>query len=177
MKIFKIIIFLAIFSSNFVYGQKEQATPSVDVTDLKHSESIKGNNVNINDSSLDKYVGTWTWKSGTKSLTVTFNKKLVHYGGNNNVLDVTILIGTYQYSNNGKEISSSSDNFLSGSSGGKSDTINLFISNNLRKTTVALLVLYLNSNSIQLELDNKRFESKNDKNFEFPSPVILTKQK
>jgi len=59
MKIFKIIILFGIFSGNAAYcQQKTQARDSIEVTALKCPGAIRGNNVHINDSNLDKYVGT-----------------------------------------------------------------------------------------------------------------------
>lgn len=177
MKIYKIIILLALSNVSTAYcQQKEQTIKTIDVKDLKHPESIKSNNLNIKDSSLDKYVGTWIWKDSDKSLTVIFNKKITHYGGNDNVLDVEMLSGSYQYLVSGKLIISVGNRDFNASSGGKKDTVNVFIDIMSRKTSVALLAIYLNSNSIRLELDNNRFEFKNDKDFELPNPIVLVRQ-
>jgi hypothetical protein len=177
MKIYKIIILLALSNVSTAYcQQKKQTIKTIDVKDLKHPESIKSNNLNIKDSSLDKYVGTWIWKDSDKSLTVIFNKKITHYGGNDNVLDVEMLSGSYQYLVSGKLIISVGNRDFNASSGGKKDTVNVFIDIMSRKTSVALLAIYLNSNSIRLELDNNRFEFKNDKDFELPNPIVLVRQ-
>ena len=174
MKIYKIIILLSLLTVSTAYcQQKEQTVKTIDVTGLKHPESIQNNNLNIKDSSLDKYIGTWIWHEGSRNLTVVFNKKTTHYGSNGNVLDVEVLTGSYQYFINGRSVS---NNSFTASSGGKKDTVNVFIDISSRKTTVALLAIYLNNNSIKLELDNNRFEFKNDKDFELPTPIVLIKQ-
>jgi hypothetical protein len=173
MKIFKLIFIPAIFIANFAYCQ----TGSIDVSDFAHSGGkIKGKDLILTDRSLDKYVGTWIWTDGKKSLKISFVKETHHYGKNNKVLDLDILRGSYELSENGKIILNSSSKEFSGYSAGKTDTLNVFVDFLSRQTQVALFIIYLNSTSIRLELDSNRFEYKNDKNYEFKKPIILTKK-
>ena len=169
---------MAIFATNFAYGQqKKSATTTIDAAELiKNPKAIKGNNLILKDSALDKYAGTWIWKNGNKSLTIQLSTKLYQLGDSNHIVDVTFLSGYYQYIVDGKVIYFISGKDISGSSGGKKDTVNVFMDIKSRNTQVALLAIYLPDHTLKLEVEKNRFEFKNDKNFELPTPLILTKQ-
>jgi len=169
--------YILIFCINgVVYSQqKKQAVDTVDAHEL-YSKARKSDKVYIKDKSLDKYTGTWVWKSGDKSLIITLNKTMHHFGKNGHILDMEMISGQYQYLENGKLIASASGQDIGGSSGGKKDTVDIFVDIKSRKSHVALLLIYLNNNSLELKLNNTMFEYKNDKNFELPLPLVLTKQ-
>lgn len=177
MKNLKITFIILLGGLTVAHGQQNQhKINSVDVATASRSEALKGNDLNLTDSNLDKYAGTWVWKSGNKTLTLKLKKETIHYGRNNHVLDLEVISGNYEYLANGKTISNFSDNEVKGSSGGKKDTINVFVDVKTRKTMAALLLTYLNSNTVKLELDKNKFEFKNDKNFELPNSIVLIKQ-
>jgi hypothetical protein len=138
--------------------------------------ALKGIDIVINDASIDKYVGTWVWSDGANSFKINFVKKTHHYGANGNILDMEILTGSYEFYKNGKLITMDSDKGFSGSSGGKTDTVNLFITIKSRKSQVALLAIYLPDHTLKLEVEKNRFEFRNDKNFDLTEPIVLTKQ-
>ncbi|MBS1532004.1 MAG: hypothetical protein JSU01_17015 [Bacteroidetes bacterium] len=167
------IALMIMLGSNIVYSQEKQSVTAIEATDLKHPESIKGKNLKVNDSSLDKYEGTWTWSDDGKSLKIKFVKQVHHYGSKDKVLDMEVITGSYNFSENGKTTVYASNEDFIGSSGGKNDSLNVFMVINSRKTRVALLVTYINKNKIKLELEKNRFEFKNDKSFEIQDPIFL----
>jgi hypothetical protein len=178
MKIIKIVIILTVFASNYVYGQqKNEPIDTINANQLNHSGAIKGNKVYIKAPELNKFVGRWAWKDGSKNLSLTLNKTVYHYGRGGNILDMEIISGSYSYLKNGEKVTLSADSALGGSSANNKDTLNIFIDVKSRKKRVALLAIYQPDNTIKLELDKNRFEFKNDENFELPMPLILTKQK
>lgn len=56
------------------------------------------------DNDLDKFIGTWKYTSGTTSLTITLQKKIMQPFNDNNVhYYEDIIIGEYKYIENGVE--------------------------------------------------------------------------
>jgi len=169
MKTLKITIFFAICASA-AYSQ--QSVDTIDINNLHHSRAGKNHSVFVKDRSLNKYIGTWAGKDGADLFKLTFQK----YNHNLNNLSMESLKGSYEHIKNGKEAYSLSNNNLDASSGGKKDTLNVFIAIKSLNAAAALLAIYQKDGTIKLELEKNRFEFKKDKNFEFPDYIILTRQ-
>jgi hypothetical protein len=169
-----IIIILTLSISNAAYcQQKEHPVTTIDAATLRHHpEAAKGDNVKIIDTNLNKYVGTWVWKQGNKSLTLKLFKQMTHIGKNNYI---ELLSGSYLYIDGRNETVSSPNDGLYASIGDSSDILDIVVSMKSHKHNVALLASYLTVNSIKLQVNKNKFEFKNDQKFEL-SPVILTKQ-
>ena len=157
------------------YAQKKITTLSA--SDLHKPGALNGTDFIITDNNLDKFIGTWAWKDGSKQLTFNFVKDVYHYGKGGHVLDLAILKADYLFTVNGKIVAKSEKEYPAiGTSIGRKDSIDLIVGNSTRTKSTFLLLAFMSDHSINVEVNNNVFEHSNDPKFELPTPITLTKK-
>lgn len=176
MKSFQFLFVLLAFAFSGAYAQRKITV--ISAKDLNKQGAVNGTDLVITDDNLDKYVGTWLWKDGSRQLKINLSKAVQHYGANNHVLDLALLKGDYSYLVDGKVVlKPSKEHPAIGASGGKRDTVDLLFENDQKKpmTVTYLYLTFVSATTLHLELHNNVFEHQNDSHFELPVPLTLTR--
>ena len=95
--IFKILSVLFLISC-----KAQTITPLYPVDSSPTNEIIVNQYYKDVDNDYNPYVGTWKWESGNNSLTIIFNKVVYNNNGHGDFSD--LLVGEYQYIENGVEL-------------------------------------------------------------------------
>ena len=123
----------------------------------KNSSFVPVDNLNL--ALMDKYAGTWEWKSGTSSFTLVLKKQQI-------ATRLQILNGWYRYVKNGKtiidkisKIDSIKYSGLSGYTVKGNDTVNMIFADDTRDKEKSGIIFFVNGDENKISIKFNKDEN------------------